>query len=295
MADTSSITVRIPIAAEPAADYMKRATEEALSPASDALAVLSLFQRAQTTADMSLFNFGLELELFRASTMAWATQADGGVFTDWSLSGGQLPFELSNDDERIFRADPRFAYLSDALQANSPSDWQRRTIATCRVLRLTSGETNPQTQILLAAVALESLLGDSHARGGAGTGRHQLARRACFVWCGAEAGDPHGPNRGACPYLLASTGSELARIQEGHSKGAGPIRCSYYGEITEFLVDRGSIAHGGESGALTRRRSRAIAYMVEQIFLCVLNWVVETGATDFGDYEDSIRSLQPIA
>jgi hypothetical protein len=35
--------------------------------------------------------------------------------------------------------------------------------------------------------------------------------------------------------------------------------------------------------------------MVEQIFLCVLNWVVETGATDFGDYEDSIRSLQPIA
>lgn len=290
-ANTSSITVPVQTTDEPEAGYMKRAAAEALGPARDALAVLSLFQRSRSNTDMSLFQFGLEVELFRASTMAWATQADGSVFTDWSLTGGQFPFELTEVDQRTFHADPRFAFLNQALLARSPTEWQRRAIVACRVLRLATSEPNPQTRVLLSVVALEALLGDPHIRGGAGTGRHQLARRACFVWCGAEFGDPHGPNRAACPYLLAATGKELGLLQGNGSTGSGPTRCSYYGEILELLAVRGSVAHGGEAADLSLVTSRASSYAVEQILMGVLGWAVQTGATEFGEYETAIKAL----
>jgi hypothetical protein len=289
-ANSASISVRIDLEPDPKGrlNHFRTAVELAREPARDALAVLSLYQQARTMMDVTMELFGLDVDIVGPRTKAWATTPDGSISTLDSLEGAHFAASFGSDDRRRFADDPRLAYLDAAMRADAPTDWQRRTIAASRVLRLALGELRSTTGILLAAVALESLLGNP---GGKGTGSHLLARRAAFVWCGAESGNPHGPNRPACAYLLAKNGNDLGRLTDAAAEAGCPQRCDYYAEVDRLLRDRGLIAHGGDPASITDRTAKAHAFKLERILLGVLDWLSKSGGTDLASYEEAIAAL----
>ena len=268
---------------------------EARDAARDSIAVLRLFQRSPgMNVDHQLF--GLAVDIGAAREHRLTTDRSGRfVSTGVRLHGSIGSWTFSRDDVAAFRADPRLVYLDEALRMpdGQRTEWQRRAVAAVRTLGIGTPLHRPAQRIILAATALEALLGDAYQRGRAGAGAHQLARRGAFVWCGAEFNDPHGqaPRRGACPFLLARDGKDLRRRITAYNQANGgqPV-CSYYADLRDLYEDRGAAVHGAEAQFSERLAGRH-EYTLEKVIMVVLGWVTMSGATTFEEYERAIAAL----
>ncbi len=259
----------------------------------DSVALLTLFKHVKMRyKDPRRQMFGVPTDVSAAREDYWITSADGR----WLMSGGAhygslAPWTFSGPDIALFRRDRRMAYVDRSLRTLEPSDWQQRTIAALRTFSL--GQTyRPGPRIVLAATTLEALFGDGFDReiSRQPTGAHTLAARAAFLWCGAEFGDQHGPNRAACPFLTAPSATALDRQLKADRAAGHDAKCGYYGELRDLWEDRNAALHGAEldvSEELAQRRE----FMVEQIFLLLLDWLAETGATEFAQYQAAIAAL----
>jgi hypothetical protein len=284
----ATITVQVTLQGDDHFAEARRVFELAREPARDALGVLALYQHARSNWDSSSELFGLDVDVFGAMTHAWLTTDDGKITSGYGREGAAFRAEFGADDRRRFAEDPRFVYLDAALVADDPTDWQRRAVATCRVLRLALGEPREATRILLSAVALETLLGD---RSKEATGRHQLSRRAAFRWCVTDGNDQHGPTRAACPYMLATNAGEIAKFERMAEPGGGRYQCGYYWDVRGLLADRGQVAHGGELTEAAAKRARAHTFTIERVLLRILEWLADSEASRFEELDAAIEAL----
>jgi hypothetical protein len=141
-----------------------------------------------------------------------------------------------------------------------------------------------------AATALEARGRRVQPRAKEPDGSHQLARRAAFLWCGAELDDPHGPNRPACPFLTEPSDRKLThRLAEDGRRGLHWV-CSYYADLRDLYDDRNAALHGAEVRFTDKLASRH-EFAVERVLLLVLGWVAATGATTLRDYEAAIAAV----
>lgn len=145
-------------------------------------------------------------------------------------------------------------------------------------------------RIILAATALKALIGNDFAPGTAATGGHQLARRAAFVWCGAEFGDRHGSQRPICPFLAELNGRRLEQKLRSQATRGVPRTCSYYTDLRDLYDDRNAALHAADVRFTEQLASRH-EFTIEQVLFEVLEWVTTGGAQTFAQYEDAIRAL----
>ncbi len=264
----------------------------------DSVALLTLFKLARMRAGRRQ-TFGLATDVTSSREDYWILRRDGR----WHLSGGGhhgsgIPWRFSRSDLAAFRRDPRMAYLERALFTPEPgrSEWQPRAIAALRTFSMGQAY-RPGPRIVLAATTIEALFGDGFLPGVVKppASAHVLASRAAFLWCGVEAGDPtggnpHGPNRPACPFLTEKSARSLDRRLEADDAVGQRWRCDYYADLRDLWVDRNAALHGAELDASEELASRR-EYMVERIFLLVLDWLARTGATRFSELEGAIAAL----
>ena len=120
--------------------------------------------------------------------MRWITNSTGALAqTSAGRYGNVGQWTFTVDDVDAFRDDARFAFLDDALRASDLTDFQARTITAIRTFALSRLVVRPALRVVLLATTIEALLGDPYQVRRAGTGAHQLARRAAFAGCGFEA------------------------------------------------------------------------------------------------------------
>lgn len=257
--------------------------------ARDSIAVLRLFHATRSRYNVDHELFGLVADVGSAQELRWVSDPDGrfvAVGLAWQGSVGS--WEVPRDAIRAFRADPRFAYLDAALRARAPlTDWQRRILGAVRTMAIATPLHRPAQRIVLAATALEALFGKDFLPGVKQhpTGAHQLARRASFLWCGAEHNDRHGPTRPACPFLTEPSEGKLTKRRE-----VKPWTCTYYDELRDMYDARNAALHGADSRFSDKLAARH-EFMIERVLLEVLGWVATTGATTLEEYEHAIAAL----
>lgn len=260
--------------------------------ARDSIAVLRLFHEARARYNVDHERFGLVSDVGSAREFRWVSDPAGRfVAVGFAWQGSLGSWTVTRAAVSDFRADPRFAYLDDALRAPPPlTDWQRRILGAVRTMAIATPLHRPAQRIVLAATALEALFGNYFLPDvkQISIGGHQLARRACFLWCGAENDDRHGPARPACPYLIATSEKTRDRLL-----AAKPCGCRYYDDLRALSDDRNAALHGAESLFSDKLASRH-EFMVERVLLEVLEWVATTGATTMDEYEAAIAAL-PVA
>jgi hypothetical protein len=264
--------------------------------ARDSISVLTLFKLASHRyLNTEIQTFGLALDVASIREDYWVTTTRGRYLMAGSARHGTLaPWEFQPADIARYQGDPRFRLLDIALRTpdDQRTDWQRRVLAALRTLTVTNTTDRPSTRIVLAATALEALVGDEFqpdVRQNP-TGSHQLARRAAFLWCGAEHSNPHGPNRPACPFLTEPSDRRLThRLAEDARHGQRWV-CDYYADLRDLYDDRSAALHGAEVRFTDSLASRH-EFTVERILLLVLEWIVATGATTLHDYEAAIATV----
>ena len=275
---------------------LQSAVAAARETARDSIAVLTLWKLAM----MPVLNtrpqsFGLALDVASVREDYWVTTTHGQYLSaGTALHGSVAPWEFEPADLVAFRRDPRCQLLDAALRTpdDQRSDWQRRALSALRTFTVANTVDRPSTRIVLAATALEALLGDEFQPGVRKnpTGSHQLARRAAFLWCGAEHNDPHGPNRPACPFLTEPSNRKLThRLAEDGRRGQHWV-CSYYADLRDLYDDRNAALHGAEVRFTDKLASRH-EFTVERVLLLVLGWVAATGAATLRDYEAAIAAV----
>jgi hypothetical protein len=279
-------TISVPIPNLGDADALPRARNVAR----DSLAVLDLYRRARLPrAPMERQSFGLAVDVVSTEEHRWITDGTGALAQTSAGRYGTLgPWTFTQEDIDAFRHDPRFAYLDDALRASDPADLEARTVTAIRTLALSRLVVRPALRVVLLATTIEALLGDAYREGGAGTGAHQLARRAAFAGCGYETPiGRHGPGRAACQYLIATTHKELGRALEARGL---PTRCSFYSGLRSLFRDRGNALHGARLD-FPADDIRNHEWVVRTVILSVLGWIAESGATRLTEYEAAIREV----
>ncbi len=260
--------------------------------ARDSIAVLRLYHEARTRYNVDHELFGLVADVGSAEEFRWVSDPAGrfvalGLHLQGSVGSWKVPRGAISD----FRADARFAYLDDALRAPAPlTDWQRRILGAVRTMAIATPLHRPAQRIVLAATALEALFGNDFLPGVKQhpIGAHQLARRSCFLWCGAEHDNRHGPSRPACPPLTATSERKRDKLLE-----VTPWTCSYYDELRALYDDRNAALHGAESLFSDKLASRH-EFTIERVLLEVLEWVTTSGTTTMDEYEAAIAAL-PVA
>lgn len=275
---------------------LQAAVVAARDAARDAIAALTLFKLAMTPYSSTDFqSFGLALDVASVREDYWVTTTSGRYLMAGSASHGTIaPWEFQPADIGHYRRDPRFQLIDRALRTHDDqrSDWQRRTLSALRTFTVANTVDRPSTRIVLAAAALEALLGDEFKPGvrQSPTGSHQLARRAAFLWCGAENNNPHGPNRPACPFLTEPSDRKLThRLAEDARHGREWV-CSYYGDLRDLYDDRSAALHGAEVRFTNKLASRH-EFTVERVMLLVLAWIVTANASSLQDYEAAIAAV----
>lgn len=253
----------------------------------DAVAVLSLFARARVPRfDTSDQRFGLALDVASVREDSWVTDPPGRWRASGSRRHGTLgAWTFTTEDIEAYRRDDRFNLLDSLLRSDDRTPWQRRLLAALRTWSIANTTYRPATRLVLAATTLEALFGDDYQPRKAATGGHQLARRGAFLWCGAESGNPHGPGRPACPFLVAAGQGDLDR----RLATSGAV-CDYYGELRSIIEARNAALHGARDD-FPERAARAAEYAVEQLLLLTIAWVAETGGSAFGEYLAAIDQV----
>lgn len=261
----------------------------------DSIAVLRLFHSAR--ARLARYNvdhefFGLVADIGSAGEFRWVSDPAGRfIALGFAWQGSIGSWEVPRGAITEFRADRRFTYLDKALRTRAPlTDWQRRILGAVRTMAIATPLHRPAQRIVLAATALEALFGKEFLPGVHQTpiGGHQLARRAAFLWCGAESNDRHGSNRPACPFL-----TEPSERRLNHRLGIQPWDCSYYDDLRALYDDRNAALHGADSQFSEKLASRH-EFTIERVLLEVLGWVTSTGATTLQEYEDAIAALPTV-
>ncbi len=277
-------------------ENLQSAVAAARDTARDSIAVLTLWKLATTPlTDTGRQAFGLALDVASVREDYWVTTTHGRHLTvGAAFHGSMWPWEFQPADLAGFRRDPRFQLLNATLRTpdDQRSDWQRRVLSALRTFTVANTVDRPSTRIVLAATALEALLGNEftpNVRKNP-TGSHQLARRAAFLWCGAEHNNPHGPNRPACPFLTEQSDPRLIhRLAEDARHGQRWV-CDYYVDLRDLYDDRNAALHGAEVRFTDKLASRH-EFTVERVLLLVLGWVAATGATALSDYEAAIAAV----
>jgi hypothetical protein len=271
------------------------AFEEARDDARDSIALLRLFQRTRTTWSTERQTFGLAIDIGGAREDNWISDRAGRILSAGSRRHGSLgAWGFARGDVAAFSADRRFTYIDEALRVpdDERTDWQHRAIMAVRTMGTAVPSDRPATRIVLAATAIEALVGDAFQYGAAATGGHQLARRAIFPWCGLEFDDPHGqpPGRAACPFLLATSASDLRRRVTAAKVDDHRPRCSYYESMQAISDDRNAAVHGADT-LFNDADARRAEHEVEAVILAVVGWVVDRGATTLVEYLQAIDAL----
>jgi hypothetical protein len=282
-------TISVPIPRLGASDALPLARNVAR----DSLAVLDLYRRARLPlAPMDHQSFGLAVDVDSKAEHRWITDSTGALAqTNAGRYGTLASWTFTQQDIEAFRDDLRFAYLDDARRSGDPTDLEARTISAIRAFALSRLVGRPALRVVLMATAIEALVGDPYQEAQAGTGAHQLARRAAFAGCGYQADvGRHGPERAACDYLHATTGKELmGMLNARRARGEGGT-CSFYWDTRRLSVDRGSALHGARLD-FPAKDVRMHEWVVRSVILSVLDWITDTGATDFAEFEAAIGAV----
>lgn len=264
--------------------------------ARDSIAVLTLLKLVKArNASTARQSFGLALDVASVREDYWVTTTRGRYLMAGSARHGTIaPWEFQPADIGRYRHDPRFQLLDVALRTpdSQRTDWQRRVVSALRTFTVANTVDRPATRIVLAATVLEALVGDEFQPGVRQnpTGSHQLARRAAFLWCGAEHNNPHGPSRPACPFLTEPSDRQLThRLAEDARHGQEWV-CDYYADLRDLYDDRSAALHGAEVRFTNKLTSRH-EFTVERVLLLVLEWMAATGATTLQDYEAAIAAV----
>lgn len=261
--------------------------------ARDSLAVLDLYRRARLPrAPMDHQSFGLAIDVNSKAEHRWITDSTGALAQTNAGRYGTLGWwTFTQGDIDAFRDDPRFAFLDDALRAGEPTDLEARMVSAIRAFALSRLVGRPALRVVLMATAIEALVGDPYQEAQSGTGAHQLARRAAFAGCGYQADvGRHGPGRTACEYLIATTGKKLTgMLNARRARGEGGT-CSFYWDARRLSVDRGDALHGARFDFLAKD-VRMHEWVVRSVILSVLDWITETGATEFAEFEAAIGAV----
>ena len=295
----ATVRVRTPIATDGRQrDATKAALAVARDIARDSVAVLTLLRLDRhRLLDTKRQSFGLALDVGSAREDYWLTGRDGdlrGVGGAWHGTVGAWNF--GGRDIAHFRHDARFRYIDLALRTPDPSrtDWQRRIVSALRTFATITSTHRPALRIILAATALEALVGDPFVPGKRATGGHQLARRGAFAWCGAEFDDRHGTARPACPFLTERGRTALERRLTADAGNGVDWVCSYYADLRDLYDDRNAALHGAEVRFTSELAARH-EFTVEQALFEILGWVTATGAQTFAEYEAAIAAVPAAA
>lgn len=263
--------------------------------ARDAIAVLRLFQHHRSTMKTDHETFGLAVDIGSVMEHRYVSDPQGCfILTGVQRHGSIAAWTFSRDDMAAFAADPRFAFIDQALRtpAERRTDWQHRVVLAVRTLGVGVPLDRPSTRIVLAATAIEALVGDAYQPRAGATGGHHLARRAAFAWCGAEFKNPHGqpPGRPACDFLVARGRDDLARRAREVAAGGGALVCDFYASLLDISEARNEAVHGADTRFTTKEADR-YEYETEAVVLAVVAWVVDHGATTLTDYLAAIDAL----
>jgi hypothetical protein len=275
---------------------LQAAVVAARATARDAIAVLTLLRLVRArNMNTAMQSFGLALDVASVQEDYWVTTTRGRYLMAGAAHHGTFAaWEFEPADIGRYRRDPRFQLLDAALRTPDDlrTEWQRRVMSAVRTFTMTNSVDRPSTRIVLAATALEALLGDEFqpdVRQNP-TGSHQLARRAAFLWCGAEHDNPHGPNRPACPFLIEPSDRKLThRLAEDARHGQTWV-CDYYAALRDLYDDRSAALHGAEV-RFTDKLASHHEFAIERVLLLVLGWVAANAATTLDEYEAAIMNV----
>jgi hypothetical protein len=255
----------------------------------DAIAFLEFLQSSSAAfqqnraagVDMSMWRFGLETEIGRAQEWSWFTTLDGRPFgAATRVYGSTVAWSFSAAEIRRYRAHKLFRYIDGALRAadEQRSDWQRRVVVALRTWAAANYLTRPSTRTVLAATALEVLLGDSYLPGARATGAFRLSQRAAYLWCSAgrrSAPTYHGPDgRPLCPSLAAKNRTELQSFLKGRKEHGEQWECDWFDALMRLYDARNKALHGA-----VLRDSPQVADVSEQIVEQVLQRVIVWAAS----------------
>jgi|GEM_PF-1735579 hypothetical protein len=272
------------------------ADEEAISHATDAIAVARLYQRSllpawgldnQTFGLMSVYDTKPERTWRSVGHKVVGVSARNTTVASW---------EFRKEWIRAFRSRPAFAFLDDALRMPDPpaGTWMQRAISCVRTLNLANPMQSEPIRLVLQAVALEALLGDDpppSPRREFRAQAHPVAQRAAFLTCPVDGPRLSGSDT-ACLDLTAPS----ARAIERDSRFAGRppdywnLPCSAYWHIREIFGARNDTLHDARD-QFPRHTAMRFESRVDDVILDTLDWVVTTRATGLSDLDDAIRAL----
>ena len=272
------------------------ADEEAISHATDAIAVARLYQRSllpawgldnQTFGLMSVYDTKPERTWRSVGNKVVGVSARNTTVASWAFR---------KDWIRAFRSRPAFAFLDDALRMPDPpaGTWQQRAISSVRTLNLANPMQSQPIRLVLQAVALEGLLGDdpppSPRRDFRGQA-HPVARRAAFLTCEVDGTQLPG-NGTACIDLTAASTSAVEKDPrlKGRPADFWDWPCTCYWHIREVFGARNAALHDARD-QFPRHTAMRLESRVDDVILATLDWVVATGATSLADLDAAIGRL----
>ncbi len=257
--------------------------------ARESIAAMRLLRDADTFADHSYSDFGLAGDVMAATDYHWISTLDGRQRRSGRARLGALAgWTFNMSDVKRWRSEPRYRMLDAALRAEPGTDWQRRVVAATTTWATQNEGDRPGVRIVLAATALETLLADPYQRARKSTGAFEIARRGSFLWCGVNPDlGRHGPERGACAYLISRSSKEYAAL----ARRLGETQvCGWTAAIHGLFQDRNAAVHGSEI-RFAERDARRHEFTVQQIIVQAIDWAVRSGGRDLPALLSEIDAL----
>jgi hypothetical protein len=263
----------------------------------DAIAVLRLYQRRRyRRVSVEHQTFGLGPDVAAVRETSWATSRGRmprltgrwhGVLGDWSFREVDLA---------AYPVDPRFAYLDTALCVpdESRTDWQQRAVSAARTMDRATANVAEGLRVVLAAMALEVLLGEHPASDSPGgtknIGSHLVIRRAAYLTCRDASGVPHGQGRPACFFLTLKSAAKVTQWMSDLYDRDEPNACSYYLDVAAVFDSRNAFLHHGWDGFRPGAGELTQGH-VDEVMLHALDWVIARGASTLNQLDQEIDAL----
>lgn len=257
----------------------------------DAVAVLRLFQRfVVPTVNVDRQTFGLAGDVGDALEWHWRIDRDGFAGMGGQRLGVVGAWTFTPVHARRFRTEGVFRFLADAIlrhdrPAVGVTPWTQRVIVALRVLNQANAMQRDPLRIILAATALEALLGDQGE-----SNSLRVNQRAAFLTCVDANDTSHGATRPACAILIAKSRKHLGDMLEQRARKGLGWRCSAFEDVDELTDDRNAALHDATDQFGQRAGLRA-QRVVDEVLIAAVRWVQSNNATHLKDLDDAIAAL----
>lgn len=273
--------------ADTTADVVAASVAHALSLVREALDVLRVFYRVETSAVRTIGEFGLPGEVNSGYVPYLARPSHEGGFVHVGHFIGAELTDLLRDRWEFSKA---FRFVASTIGGECRNDGEGRAARAVALLgQSLRSERDTSLQYALTIFALDALLKGP----GAGAQTYAVARRAIYFGCGRASGGLCGRDRDTCSYLALNPHFPRDRKKLDKLKSCDDVwwRCTEWLQVVSWFDQRAGFVHHGEATKSVGGTFAPDYWIYASLLTPILEWLKDHSDNPISDLDSVLAAL----